>query len=145
MPISEDEQLWNAKQESPPAWTQEAYRPPRSKYLLCCSDSWGYLPWLGGGGDTYAEWGLPTLAGGYLPWIGGYLPWPGRGYLRWMGGVPLGWKLGPIPPISWKVGTLLVGWYGYPPPTPNMWTDRKYYLPHPLDAGGYDRSPVYAN
>ena len=23
------------KQESPPAWTQEAYRPPRSKYSLC--------------------------------------------------------------------------------------------------------------
>ena len=25
-----------AKQESPPAWTQEAYRPPCSKYSLCC-------------------------------------------------------------------------------------------------------------
>ena len=24
------------KQESPPAWTQEAYRPPCSKYSLCC-------------------------------------------------------------------------------------------------------------
>ena len=24
-------------QESPPAWTQEAHRPPRSKYTLCCS------------------------------------------------------------------------------------------------------------
>ena len=31
------------KQESPPAWTQEAYRPPRSKYTLCCS-SRGYPP-----------------------------------------------------------------------------------------------------
>ena len=25
------------KQESPPAWTQEAYRPPCSKYFLCCA------------------------------------------------------------------------------------------------------------
>ena len=25
------------EQESPPAWTQEAYRPPCSKYSLCCS------------------------------------------------------------------------------------------------------------
>ena len=32
--------LWNEKikweQESPPAWTQEAYHPPCSKYSLCC-------------------------------------------------------------------------------------------------------------
>ena len=37
------------RQESPPAWTQEAYRPPCSKYTLCCS-SWGYpLPRFGWG------------------------------------------------------------------------------------------------
>ena len=36
------------KQESPVAWTQEAYHPPRSKYSLC------EVP--------------PTGAGGYLPW-----------------------------------------------------------------------------
>ena len=31
--------LWRTtfKQESPPAWTQEAYRPPCSKYFLCCA------------------------------------------------------------------------------------------------------------
>ena len=26
----------SCRQESPPAWTQEAYRPPCSKYSLCC-------------------------------------------------------------------------------------------------------------
>ena len=35
-----------ARQESPPAWTQEAYRPPRSKCSLCWSVSW----WGRGGG-----------------------------------------------------------------------------------------------
>ena len=33
------------KQESPPAWTQEAYRPPRSRCLLC----WCVCVWGGGG------------------------------------------------------------------------------------------------
>ena len=32
------------KQESPPAWTQEAHRPPRSKYTLCCSGRGVPLP-----------------------------------------------------------------------------------------------------
>ena len=68
--------LWN-KRESPPAWTQEAYRPPCSKSL-----------WGGGG--------VPTLAGVYLPWPGGYLPWVGGtlagggGYPPWLGGIHLG-------------------------------------------------------
>ena len=30
-----DKQIY-VRQESPPAWTQEAYRPPCSKYSLCC-------------------------------------------------------------------------------------------------------------
>ena len=40
------------QKESPPVWTQEAYRPPRSKHTLCCSGR-----------------GVPTLGegGGYLP------------------------------------------------------------------------------
>ena len=38
------------KQESPPAWTQEAYRPPHSKYMLCWSC----------GGDTPC-WGVPPV------------------------------------------------------------------------------------
>ena len=45
-----------SKQESPPAWTQEAYHPPRRKYSLCCSVS------EGGGGEGIPH---PDLAGGY--------------------------------------------------------------------------------
>ena len=40
------------EQESPPAWTQEAYRPPCRKYSLCCFVSGGWYPhpvWWGGG------------------------------------------------------------------------------------------------
>ena len=46
------------KQDSPPAWTQEAYRPSCSKSLAG----------RGGGGVTYLGQGeVPTLAGEYLP------------------------------------------------------------------------------
>ena len=50
------------EQEGPPAWTQEAYRPPRSKHTLCCLG--------GGGGGTYPRQGVPTLGRG----VGVYLP-----------------------------------------------------------------------
>ena len=84
-------------QESPPAWMQEAYRPPRSKCSLCWS------PWRGKGGGTYPGWGVPTLAGG-----GTY---PGQGVPTW--GIPA------------LVGSLDQGRYthldlarvGTPPPT----------------------------
>ena len=39
------------KQESPPTWSQETYRPPRSKYSLWCS--------LWGGGGTQSRLGVP--------------------------------------------------------------------------------------
>ena len=53
-------------QDSPPAWTQEAYRPLRGKHTLCYP-RWGgggYLPW----------WGVTYPGGGYLPWWGGTYP-----------------------------------------------------------------------
>ena len=59
--------LSNELQESLPAWTQKAYRSPRSKYTLRCS-GWGYPPILG-----------PHLEGGGTPsqlWIG-CTPFPG--------------------------------------------------------------------
>ena len=101
------------KQESPPAWTQEAYRPLRGKHMLCYP-RWegGYLPWWGGGvptlvgggtypggggvptlgwGGTYPrlgvptlDWGVPTLVGWYLPWWGG--TYPGGGVPTLVGG-----------------------------------------------------------
>ena len=96
-------------QESPPAWTQEAYRPPRSKYTLCCS-SWGYLHLNQG---PILEWGTPKS------WPGmGYLPsWPEMRYPQsWPEmGVPtcpdLGWgtpfwpEMGYSPMLTWDGGT----------------------------------------
>ena len=103
------------KQEIPPAWMQEAYCPPCSKYSLCCSVSQGntypgrdYLPWTGG---SYPAWG-------YQPWMEGLLPCLrvptlDRGGSTYLGrGVAIhgryhfiGWKIGACPHISWKVGT----------------------------------------
>ena len=65
------------RQESPPAWTQEAYCPPCSKYSLCCPN-WVPPPsWPGRGG---------TLLGGYLTWVAParvppILTWPGGTWL----------------------------------------------------------------
>ena len=61
----------NWQQESPPAWTQEAYRPPCSKYSLCCPN-WvppprpGYPPQPGyppGQGTPLPRPGYPPPAG----------------------------------------------------------------------------------
>ena len=63
----------NVTQESPPAWTQEAHRPPRSKYSLCCSvGERGCTPtihtWLGGGTPTRPGWGgTPSRPGQGVP------------------------------------------------------------------------------
>ena len=59
----------NIEQESPPARMQEAYRLPRSKYMLFCT-SWGYPPPhsdLGpdlDGGYPHPDlgWGIPSLS-----------------------------------------------------------------------------------
>ena len=50
------------QKESPPAWTQGAYRMPHSKCSLCCSVSWGGgVPHPMGGGHTpiQSQWGIP--------------------------------------------------------------------------------------
>ena len=90
-------------QDSPPAWTQEAYRPLRGKHMFCYH-RWGgvptlvgervptlvggYLLWWGGTypgrGGTYPGGGVPTLAGGYIPWWGG--TYPGGGVPTLVGG-----------------------------------------------------------
>ena len=116
------------KQDSPPAWTQEAYRPPGGKHTLFYP-RWGggtypggRVPTLVGGtysgrGGTYPGGGVPTLVGGYLPWLGGTYPrWGvptlgggvptlGRGYLPMVGT--------PFPPA--KVGTPHLDQGRYPP------------------------------
>ena len=109
------------EQESPPAWTQKAYRPRHIKYSICCPiwggggtylgqggtyfGFWGNLPQLGctylGQGITYLGQGGTYLGRGYLSWgtthpdlAGGYLPWPGGTYL----GVPSCLDLAGVPP-----------------------------------------------
>ena len=76
------------KQESPPAWTQEAYRPRRIKYSIC-----------------YPRWGTPRWGN----------PQPGvMGYLRWVppiGWLPSGYPLWGPPGQVWQGGT----WGGVPP------------------------------
>ena len=119
------------KQESPPAWTQEAYRPPCSKYSLCCPnwvpprpDLAGGVPWLG------TPPGRVPLRQG-TPWVGypspaGYPPAglpPGRvspGRVP-----PAGYPLGRVPPnrvppgrVPPRQGTPQAGYpslAGYPP------------------------------
>ena len=132
------------QQESPPAWTQEAYRPPRSKYTVCCSDGGGGYPLLGGlvplpGGYLLRGVGTPQLDGvpphqdlgrGYLP------PGPGKGVIPlpsagW-GTPPVSW-MGNPPPGPGKGTPLPISWMGYPPrrldlargTAPQVWTDRQ--------------------
>ena len=101
------------KQDSPPAWTQEAYRPPCSKYSLCCPN------WV------------PPPRPGYPPSQGtppGYPPGQGT---------PPSWTWQGTPPprlphdILGNVAKHCGIWV--PPP---LWTDRlmdrhvsKHYLP----------------
>ena len=93
------------QQESPPAWTQEAYRMPCIEYSFCCP-TWVLPPHadLAMGGGT---WPGSPLAG-YPPWLdlAGYSP-----NLTWSGGVP---DQGTPPPPSRVPPQLDLA--GYPPP-----------------------------
>ena len=85
-------------QESPPAWTQEAYRPPCSDYSFCCPNWVPPHPDLAGG--------VPCQ-GGYPTWVPPILAWgdPARGYPIW------------VPPIlTWPGGTLPGGYPNWVPP-----------------------------
>ena len=118
------------QQESPPAWTQEAYRPPCSEYSFCCP-TWvppppaGYPPpiltWLGGG-----TWpGYPPPPGQGTP-----PSWPGRG--GYLTRVPPRPGYPPHPDLAGG-GT----WPGTPParvpPPPRL--DLAGYPPPPLPHG----------
>ena len=109
------------KQESPPAWTQEAYHPSCSEYSFCCPNwvppiltwpgGWGY-PAMGGGGG-YPIWVPPVLAlgvpcGGY-PAGGGYPARgvPCQGYPTWVPHPGLG---GTLPKGVPYLGTALAGY-----------------------------------
>ena len=55
---------WQVTQESPPAWTQEAYRPPCSEYSFCCPTRvpppGGYRTWVPPPGG-YPDLGTPPM------------------------------------------------------------------------------------
>ena len=107
------------KQESPPAWTQEAYRPPCSEYSLCCPTR---VPPRGGTWPGYPPGGVQVPPGG-VPDPGTPPGYPLGG--TWPGSPPGGVR---VPPRGggWGVpdpgtprgglGTPLGGtWPGYPP------------------------------
>ena len=119
--------VWNrifCKQESPPAWTQEAYRPPCSEYSFCCP-TWvppqqGTPPsWPGRGGTWpgYPPARVPPLWPGYP--LAGYPP--GQGTPRQgtpqpgspQQGTPLAGP-GRVPP-QLDLTRVPPPWPGYPP------------------------------
>ena len=85
------------KQESPPAWPQEAYHPPRIKYLLCCSVSGGGYPVLARAvPQSCPSWGVPQSysfhgAGTGHPHHGLGYPHLELGYPLARTGVPPAW------------------------------------------------------
>ena len=70
------------KQENPPEWIQEAFRPLRSKYSLCCPVLGVSHPWPGG----TPEWGTPPGKGPGTSRCS--TPWKGRG----SSGSIMGWR-----------------------------------------------------
>ena len=88
--ITTMEQKYYYSQESPPAWTQEAYRPLHSK---CSLWWWGITQSSNGGGIPH-----PVMMGGTSSSHG----WEGYPIQSWWGGVP--------PIQSWPG-------MGYPPPS----------------------------
>ena len=138
----------NNVQESPPAWTQEAYCPPCSEYSFCCPNwvpppilTWpGGVPYLGNPPSRVSP--ILTCPGGYPTWVplAGYPPgrvllagYPPSRVPPWQG-TPLAGP-GRVPPPPgvcpmefWVMLQSIMG-YGYPPP---RWMDRhmsKHYLP----------------
>ena len=111
------------KQESPPAWTQEAYRPRRIKYY---SVGWGNPHRVPGG----TRGGVPPP--GQVWWRGGVYPrWgtPHQGIPRpgLTGGVS---EVGYPPAWTWLGYPPTWTWLGYPPST---WT----WLGTPLPGPGW--------
>ena len=111
-----------AKQESPPAWTQEACRPPCSEYSFC--SGWGVpylgLPWQGTPHRVppgrvplpSPPQGTPQLD------LAGYPPSPGW---TWQGTPPPG----VCPMAFWEMLQSIMG----TPPGVNKLTKWNYYLP----------------
>ena len=134
-------------QESPPAWTQEAYCPPRRKCLLCCSVSWQWAE--GGVPHLVLDWGgysrVPPIWtrgwGTSWTWDGVPPTWTWDGYhpVSWMG-YPPAWTWDGVPPppghLLWgKAPPWLLEW-GNPPPVDLWWG-----LPPPPQSAGWGKPP----
>ena len=136
------------QQESHPAWTQEAYRPRRSKYTLCCS-SRGYPPfwdltWMGVTHPTLPPIPIPGIwpkqGVGYLPCPtspilgsdldGGYLPHP---HPTPHPGIWPGWGVpAPPHPMSWDLTWMGIPTPHCPPSWDLIWTGGWVPAPAPL-------------
>ena len=135
------------KQESPPAWMQEAYCPPCIEYSLCCPTWVPPLSWPGGGTMPGGVPDQGTPPAGYP--LAGYPPagYPLAGYPSPRQGTPpagyppsrvpprldlAGYPPGVCPMAFWEMLQSIMG-YGYPPPPwKDRWKDRrvsKHYLP----------------
>ena len=113
------------EQESSPAWTQEACRPPRNKYSFC-------YPNRGGGEVPHPWWGYLGYPLSVWTWLG-YTP-----CLHLAGGPPphASWMGYPLPPLwTWLGYPPIWTWPWYPPPLPKVWTDWKHYLPSSFGCG----------
>ena len=103
--------LWKLimKQESPPAWTQEAYRPPCSEYSFCPGRG-GTWPGTPPRGSGYPPGGLGTPLGVRVPPRGVWVPSQG-GPGTPPGGVPdrvpptASWHSGKCCKALWDMGT----------------------------------------
>ena len=142
------------QQESPPAWMQEAYRPPRSCSVSRSPNGGGGVypnPVLRGlppsspygqGTPIQSWWEVPhPVPMGGTPsspdWGGATLSSPDRGWypIQFQGGTAS--QIGGYPPSSPGKGVLPLS-AGWGPPR-WVWTNRrlwKHYLPHPSDAFG---------
>ena len=148
-----------SKQESPTAWTQEAYRPPCSCSVWWVggtpgtpppsrpgqgvhslgstpSQVWGGTPARSGVGTPSQVWGVPRpgLDGGYpIPEVG--VPWPGLDGGGW--GTPHHSDLDGIPPdLRWGTPNHPDLDGVRPPPPRKCEQTENITFPHPSDAGG---------
>ena len=132
------EDVFKLQQESPLAWTQEAYRPPCNEYSFCCPKWVPPLSWPGQGGTLpgreYPTWVPPTV----YPWQDTPPPPPPAGYPP-QGtpppGYPPSWTWQGTPPRCLPHGILgnVAKHYGIwvPPPRCGLTNKWNYYCTFP--------------
>ena len=137
-----------SKQESSPAWTQEAHRPSRCS--LCCSVSWveGEVPRVLPPPST-PGWGVPQVPTTIQTWDG--VPPPSRPEMGYPSPRPEMGYPSPRPgmgyPPDLRLGTLYLdlGWGNpqSPPPPRKCGQTENISSRHPSDAGGKNKKSKY--